>query len=415
MERLIARYGEISLKGNNRSDFEKILVRNLRSSLSDWPEVVVERIGGRILIHLNGSPVGAVVTAARRVFGIVSVSPVRQAALSLDAIQQAAIETAKEALRNPESRAPLDDRAGADVRHDPADRPDAATFKVEVRRPNKRFPMTSPELASELGGRLLASVPGLQVDVHQPSFTVYVEIRNEGAYLYAAKVPAVGGLPVGSSGKVGLLLSGGIDSPVAGWLAMKRGADVEAIHFHSFPFTSERALQKVEDLAQILADWGGRLRLHVVHFTEVQTEIRKHCPEPLTITIMRRMMLRIAERIANERRLLALVTGESLGQVASQTLDSMRTIGAVAQLPILRPLVAEDKVDIIRRARDIGTYDTSVLPYEDCCTIFVPKSPRTKPKLEEAERGETGLDIDDLVTRAVERTELKTFRRRSDL
>ncbi|MDQ0191240.1 tRNA 4-thiouridine(8) synthase ThiI [Alicyclobacillus cycloheptanicus] len=395
MNQLIVRYGEISLKGNNRSEFEKTLVRNIRRRMSPWPSVHVERIGGRIVIELNGAPPEEVIPTVQKVFGIISISPVVKADVNLDAVREAAVETAREAI-------------------EAAGRPSGElTFKVEVKRANKRFPMKSPELAAELGGGLLAAFPGLRVDVHAPDFTVYVEIREEGAYLYAVKYPGLGGLPVGSSGKVGLLLSGGIDSPVAGWLAMKRGVEVEAIHFHSFPFTSERALQKVEDLAQILADWGGRVHLHVVHFTDVQTAIRKFCPEPLTITIMRRMMLRIAEQIASRRDLAALVTGESLGQVASQTLDSMRTINDVTRLPILRPLIAEDKVDIIRRARDIGTYETSILPYEDCCTIFVPKSPRTKPKVEEAVRGEQGLDIDALVQGAVERTEMKTFHRRT--
>jgi thiamine biosynthesis protein ThiI len=392
---IIARYGEISLKGHNRSEFEKILVRNMRSALAPWPEVRVERSQGRIVVHLGDAPEDLVLGALTRVFGIVSLSPVRVADLTVESIGDEAVRLVQEAL-------------------DAGEMPER-TFKVEVRRANKRFPLTSPELARTIGGRVLRSVPRLRVDVHHPNVTVNVEVRDQEAFVYGRTFSGLGGLPVGMSGRVGLLLSGGIDSPVAGWLSMKRGAEVEAIHFHSYPFTSERALQKVETLAQILADWGGRVHLHTVHFTEVQTEIRKHCPDALSVTIMRRMMLRIATEIARRRSLLALVTGESLGQVASQTLESMHVINAVTTIPILRPLVAEDKVDIIRRARFIGTYETSILPYEDCCTVFVPQNPRTKPKLEETERAEEALDVENLVARAVERTDMKTFHARREV
>ncbi|WDL99289.1 tRNA uracil 4-sulfurtransferase ThiI [Alicyclobacillus sp. ALC3] len=390
VDQLIVRYGEISLKGHNRSDFEKILAHNVQRALRAFEGVRVERIGGRISVHLAGNPAEPVTREVCRVFGVVSVSPVERTELSVEALTAAALAAARQAVLSSEQV--------------------ATTFKVDVRRANKRFPIPSPELAALLGGRILEEIESLRVDVHHPHLTVYVEVRDEGGFVYASKYAGLGGLPVGSSGRVGLLLSGGIDSPVAGWLAMKRGVELEAIHFHSFPFTSERALQKVEDLAQVLANWGGRVRLHVVHFTEVQTEIRKHCPDELSITVMRRMMLRIAERLATQWRLKALVTGESLGQVASQTLDSMKTINAVTNLPILRPLVTEDKVDIMRRAREIGTYDISILPYEDCCTIFVPKSPRTKPKIDEAERAETSLDVEKLVEDAVAQTEQKMFK-----
>lgn len=392
IDQLIARYGEISLKGHNRSTFEKILVKNVQRTLARWDTVTVERMGGRLTVHLNGAPLEPVIAAICRVFGIVSVSPVVQTELSVAALTNGAVEVARAAI---------------------ARQRDVRSFKMEVRRPNKRFPLKSPQLATEIGGQVLAALPELTVDVHYPDVTLYVEVRDEGGFVYGSKYRAQGGLPVGASGRVGLLLSGGIDSPVAGWLALKRGVELEAIHFHSFPFTSERALQKVEDLAQVLADWGGRVRLHVVHFTDVQTAIRQYCPDALSITVMRRMMLRIAECIASERQWKALVTGESLGQVASQTLDSMQTINAVTNLPVLRPLVTEDKVDIMRKAREIGTYDISILPYEDCCTIFVPKSPRTKPKREEAEWAEARLDVAELVATAVARTEMKTFSARA--
>ncbi|MCL6548781.1 MAG: tRNA 4-thiouridine(8) synthase ThiI, partial [Alicyclobacillus sp.] len=383
-------YGEIGLKGHNRSEFEKILADNMRRATARWPEVKVARIDGRLLVQLNGRPAEQVIPALQKVFGIVSLSPVEVVEPDLEQISQAAVRVMQ--------AAPV---SGGDK-----------TFKVEAKRADKRFPLPSPDIARRVGAHVLRALRDWRVDVHEPAHTLYVEVRENGAFVYGARWPGLGGMPVGSSGRVGLLLSGGIDSPVAGWLAMKRGAEVEAIHFHSFPFTSERALQKVQTLAQILADWGGRVRLHVVHFTEVQTEIRKHCPEALGITVMRRMMFRIAAALAERRGLLALVTGESLGQVASQTLESLRVINDVVRLPVLRPLIAEDKVDIMRRAREIGTYETSILPYEDCCTIFVPKNPRTRPTLEEAERAERGLDVEPLVRQALERTEMQTFHAR---
>ncbi|MGB8955071.1 MAG: tRNA uracil 4-sulfurtransferase ThiI, partial [Tumebacillaceae bacterium] len=285
------------------------------------------------------------------------------------------------------------------------------TFKVEGRRADKRFPLTSPEIAREVATHVLKNVEGLKVDVHNPELTLTVEVRESKAYLLCDIIPGPGGLPVGMSGKVMLLLSGGIDSPVAGWMAMKRGATVEGIHFQSFPFTSERAQEKVNDLAKILAKHGGRVRLHNVYFTEIQKAIRMHVPEEYSITIMRRIMMRIADRLAHQRKALALVTGESLGQVASQTLESMYVINNVTNMPILRPLVAMDKVDIMRIAKNIGTYETSILPYEDCCTVFMPKNPKTRPKLHEAEAAEAKLDIEALIQEALEKTETLMFNR----
>lgn len=259
-----------------------------------------------------------------------------------------------------------------------------------------------------VGGYVKAHAP-VRVDLNQPTVEVQIEIRQEGAFLFADAIPGAGGLPVGSSGKAVLLLSGGIDSPVAGWLTMKRGVRLEAVHFHSYPFTSEQSRKKVEDLVQILTAYGGKIRLHVVPFTEIQTEIHKSCPESLGITIMRRMMLRIAERLAYRFKALAIATGESIGQVASQTLESMLTINQVTRLPVLRPLVAYDKQEIIALAKRIGTYETSILPYEDCCTIFTPKAPKTRPRPEMAEQAEKHLAVDELVQRAVENTESVWF------
>jgi thiamine biosynthesis protein ThiI len=253
---------------------------------------------------------------------------------------------------------------------------------------------------------VLKNAQPIQVDVHYPELFVHVEVRSKASYVYGNDIVGLGGLPVGSSGKVLLLLSGGIDSPVAGFLALKRGVELQAIHFHSFPFTSERAKQKVIDLAQILTRFGGSIRLHIVPFTEIQTEINKHCYESYSITIMRRIMLRIAEEIAKQNGALALVTGESLGQVASQTLESMNTINAVTNMPILRPVVGMDKQEIMSLAKQIGTYETSILPYEDCCTVFLPKAPKTKPDQETAERQEARLEMERLVREAVEGTEV---------
>jgi thiamine biosynthesis protein ThiI len=287
------------------------------------------------------------------------------------------------------------------------------TFKVEARRANKQFPLQSPEIMKAVSRHVLANSgqDQLKVDVHNPELTLTVEVRETKAYVMCDVIDGPGGLPVGTAGKVMLLLSGGIDSPVAGWMAMKRGATVEAIHFHSFPFTSERAQEKVNELAKILAKHGGRVRLHNVYFTEIQKAIRKHCPEEYSVTIMRRFMMRIADRLAHKRKALALVTGESLGQVASQTLESMYTINHVTNIPILRPLIAIDKVEIMNIAKKIGTYETSILPYEDCCTIFLPKNPKTRPKVSEAEAAEAKLDIEALIEEALERTESILFTR----
>lgn len=406
IQHVIARYGELTLKGKNRTQFEQRLVGNLKRAVADLGNVKVQRVPGKVLVTLGDAPLDPVLARLSHVFGIVSVSPVEVTELTESAMVEAGLRVL-EASEPPRSSKSLDTTEPSV----PDGENSVRTFKVEVKRPNKRFPMTSLELAREVGGLLLERTDHWKVDVHHPDVTVFVEVRDDEAYVYGTKVPALGGLPVGTSGRVLLLLSGGIDSPVAGWLAMKRGVELEAIHFHSFPFTSQRALDKVETLAQRLADWGGRMRLHTVHFTEVQTEIRKHCPEALTITVMRRMMMRIAERIAEQNHIKALVTGESLGQVASQTLDSMRAINAVTHMPVLRPLVAEDKVDIIRRARQIGTYETSILPYEDCCTIFVPKSPRTRPGLDETERAEANLAVAELVDKAVANTTVKVFQK----
>src|SRR5690606_5440026 len=281
------------------------------------------------------------------------------------------------------------------------------TFKVETKRSNKQFPFTSPELNGRFGGYLLRAFPRLAVDVHAPDFVLHVEVREKAIYLYTEILPGPGGLPVGSSSEGLLLLSGGIDSPVAGWLAMKRGIRLRAIHFHSFPFTSDRSKEKVIDLAGVLSRYSFEpIPVYVVNFTPVQTAIRQHVPPAMTITVMRRMMLRIASRIASQHGIPALITGESVGQVASQTLESMAAINEVTSMPILRPLVAMDKGEIVELAQQIGTYDLSVLPYPDCCTLFVPDRPETRPRIERVRAAEAGMPIDELVHEAVATVEV---------
>jgi thiamine biosynthesis protein ThiI len=380
---ILIRYGELALKGRNRDLFEEALVRSVKSILRPFGKTKVRRSYGRMYVELHGEDAQAVMERLQRVFGISSFSPTIQVEADEETIRQKALELVKQL------------------------QPQPRTFRVETRRADKRFPKTSMEVSRMVGTHILRNIPEIKVDVHNPEVTVNIEIRAEGTYISCETIAGPGGLPVGASGKVLLLLSGGIDSPVAGWMMMKRGVTLEAIHFHSYPFTSERALQKVRDLAQKLALWGGTIRLHVVPFTEIQTAIREKCPEDYLITIMRRFMMRIAERIAEKTGALALSTGESLGQVASQTLESMDTINKVVSIPILRPLIGMDKTEITEIARRIDTYELSILPYEDCCTIFTPKNPVTRPKPYVAARFEEKLDVEALVEDAVNRTEVE--------
>jgi len=382
-ELILVRYGEIGLKGKNRIFFEKVLMNNIRKSLSDLKGIEVLKEHGRLYVK-HEDLTGKVLERLQRVFGIVSVSPAKVAALEMEAIKESALAHIKDTGYKRGS-----------------------TFKVETRRSNKSFPYISPEISRIVGAYILQNVEGLSVDVKNPQIVLKIEIRDKSAFIYCADYSAPGGLPVGVTGKGALLISGGIDSPVAGWLAMKRGMKLVGIHFHSFPFTSERSKQKVVDLCRILARYGGSIKLHVVHFTEIQKEIKKNCPEELYVTIMRRMMFRIAQKICAAEGCSAIFTGENLGQVASQTLESMAVIEKVVDLPVLRPLITMDKAEIISKAKEIGTYEISIQPYEDCCTLFVPKHPVTKPKLEAVEKAESKLPaLEDLLREAVERTEI---------
>ncbi len=390
---LLIRYGELGLKGRNKNVFIGRLVDNIRKALAHLPKRKVYSTWGRIWVEVlyddNGhSDLEEVLAILKQVFGIYSISPVVETSRDLESIEEAALQVLLAAL------------------------PEGGSFKVETRRADKTFPMTSPEISKTVGSALFDHLDDrYTADMHHPQRSISIEIRDEGVFVSGQVIHGAGGLPVGCSGKAMLLLSGGIDSPVAGWMAMKRGVKIEAIHFHSFPFTGEKSKEKVIDLCRILARWHNKpVHLHVVHFTEIQKSIRQNCPEEYGITIMRRMMFRLAQTIAFRRRGLALYTGESVGQVASQTLESMATINDVVKIPVMRPLVGMDKEDIIKIAQQIGTFETSILPYEDCCTLFLPDFPKIRPRISEANAIEEALDIPALMQEALEKTERMVIR-----
>ncbi|WP_059103791.1 tRNA uracil 4-sulfurtransferase ThiI [Shouchella shacheensis] len=386
MDHILIRYGEIGVKGKNRVEFEKLLVRNIRQALSIFEDVKVKRTFGRIVVELHGQQHESVTKALANVFGIHSYSLALRVENKVEAMQKGAAFMLREGNK-------------------------AQTFKVTTRRAYKPFPIDSQTLNREIGGYVLRrSSNAVRVDVHTPDVEINVEVRESGTYITAGAYEGARGLPVGASGKVLLMLSGGIDSPVAGHMIMKRGAEIEAIHFHSPPYTNERAKQKVMDLARALTSYGTNINLHLVPFTEIQTHIHKEIPSNYEMTIMRRMMMRIAQRIASDRGILAIATGESLGQVASQTLASMNTINEVTTLPVLRPLVTMDKLDVINYAKRIGTYEISILPYEDCCTIFLPPDSKTKPKREGAAKFEQFIQIEETCAAAVTNTETVTIK-----
>ncbi|NLA11712.1 MAG: tRNA 4-thiouridine(8) synthase ThiI [Firmicutes bacterium] len=379
---ILVRYGEIALKGKNRSYFEKALFNNLKSALRNF-EARVIRKHGRFFVSGPAAAEDKMIDRLRKVFGVVSVSSVRTTPLEIGAIEKTALEIAA-------------DRSSPEH-----------SFKVETRRANKQFPLTSPEINRLIGAAVLKKNPHLKVDLHDPSFRIAIEIGPEAAFIFQDRVAGPGGLPVGVTGRALLLLSGGIDSPVAGWMALKRGLSLEAIHYHSYPYTSLRSREKVIDLCRQLTASGIRLPLHLVSVTEIQREIREHCPPELGIILLRRMMLRLAEELSRNRSLQALVTGESLGQVASQTLESISVISEVTPMLILRPLLGMDKHEIVDRAAQIDTYEISIRPYEDCCTLFVPQRPATRPKLQRVLEAEAALDTAKLVTAALEAAELQ--------
>ena len=373
---LLVRYGEVFLKGANRPHFLKLLTDNVKRA--------VKPIGGKVWLSDSRIYVSDVedmdecVRRVRKVFGLYSVSPAIECEKDLDVIAEQCIEMMK-------------GKRGS--------------FKVYGKRSDKKFPMNSLEFAAELGGRILENNPHLTVDIHNPQHKLRVEIRDN-CYICCEEIMAVGGLPMGSSGRAALLLSGGIDSPVAGYCMMKRGVRCCAIHFQSPPYTGELARDKVMQLAKEMAEYSGGMRVYLVPFTKCQLEIHEKCPEGLGTLITRRFMMRIAQEIAKQNECNALITGESLGQVASQTMESIVCTDAVCEMPVFRPLIGMDKTEIMDIAKRIGTYETSILPYEDCCTVFTPRHPVTKPKLDTMPKAESRLDIEALVREAVEGTEL---------
>ena len=375
---LLVRYGEIHLKGLNRPFFERKLVEGIKHALSDLGATVRMEQGRIFVLGIKDKDRDEAVDRLTRVFGIHSISPAIAVEKEWDAIADSAMELMRRALG--ESR--------------------SATFKVMARRADKRFPMNSEQINRELGHVLLENFPGLSVDVHSPKIKMCVEIR-EKAYLYCEEIPGANGMPTGTAGRAALLISGGIDSPVAGYLMAKRGLELSAVHFYSYPYTSERARDKVVDLTGLVARYSGPIRLHLVPFTEIQLEISKKCIEDYFTIIMRRMMMRIAQRVAEQQHCGALITGESLGQVASQTMEALGCTQAVCYMPVFRPAIGLDKEEIIDIARKIGTFETSSLPYEDCCTVFTPRHPQTKPRLEKVEEQERRIDVEGLVERAV--------------
>lgn len=400
---ILVRYGEIILKGLNRPVFENKLMDNIKKSLYGLGKINVIRSQARIFIEPaeDGYDFDKAVAKLVKVFGIVSVSIVLKIASDFEEIKKHSQKLVKDYVdqlhKKRVSRPDMSYLNNNGLK-------ESVSFKVEAKRGDKGFPMKSPEICMELGGHLLENVPELKVDVHNPDFVFYVEVR-ESTYIYCDIIPSNGGLPVGTNGKALLLLSGGIDSPVAGWMMAKRGMEIEAVHFYSYPYTSERSKEKVISLAKILAGYCYRIRLHIVPFTDIQLEINDNCPEDLLTIIMRRAMMRIAEKIALKSGALALITGESLGQVASQTLHGLAVTNAVVEMPVFRPLIGMDKNEVIEIAKRIDTFETSILPYEDCCTVFVAKHPKTRPVPAEAERYENSLRLDEMMENAINNSE----------
>lgn len=380
-DRVLIRYGEISTKGRNRSKFTNKMKMNIIRLLKD-ERIQVDAQRDRMFLYLNGASFEDVKEKLVHVSGIQSFSPVVKTTQDVAAIKEAALLLVKKAMNG-----------------------QAASFKVSTRRADKQFPLDTHELNHEIGGHVLRGTDDLTVDVRQPDFTLTVEVRKEAVYLSSETIPGAGGMPAGAAGKAVLLLSGGLDSPVAGYMMMKRGVEIEAVHFFSPPYTSDRAKQKVIDLANVLTMYGGSIRLHIVPFTDIQLAIHKQVPENYTMTSTRRVMMQIADQIREQTGSLAIVTGESLGQVASQTMESMAAINDVTNTPVLRPLVATDKLEIMEVARKIGTHDISILPFEDCCTIFTPAAPKTKPKTEKVQFFESFLDFQPMIEKAIKETE----------
>ena len=378
-EIILCKLGEVVLKGLNRRSFEMKLMSNIRRRTARFGKFRIYSKQSTIYVEPaeETCDLSGAYAACKQVFGIIAIAR----AVPCPKEKEAILATAKTYLGEALTA--------------------ARSFKVESKRADKSFPMSSIQLSQWVGGELHEAYPHLKVDVHHPELTVYVEVREDAAYVHAPAEPAAGGLPIGMGGRAVSLLSGGLDSPVSSYMIARRGVELEMVHFVSPPYTSQQALDKVLELARLLTVYCGRTIVHVIPFTEIQEEIRRKCPEEYFTLIMRRFMMRIAEAVARKSHASALVTGESLGQVASQTIKALGVTEDVTKLPVLRPLIGTDKVEIIRMAREIGTYDTSILPYEDCCTVFTPRHPATRPVLEDVVKAESVLDVDVLVEKAL--------------
>ena len=387
-EIILCKYGEIALKGLNKSTFESMMMKSIRRRLKKFGEMKITKAQSTVYIEplSEDIDVDEVVERLSKIFGIIKLCRSCVLEKSMDAILGDSIGYLREQLES------------------------ARTFKVDAKRSDKKFPYKSPEICIELGGKILQEFPHLKVDVHDPDVTVMVEVRESNAYVYAGKLDGAGGIPVGSSGKALLLLSGGIDSPVAGYMMAKRGAVIDAVHFEAPPYTSDRARMKVEQLAKIITDYCGDIAFYCVPFTEIQETLRDKCPEEYFTILMRRLMMEIAQRLAEKNGAQALVTGESLGQVASQTMYAMVCTDAACRLPVFRPCIGLDKTEIIETARKIDTFETSILPYEDCCTVFTPKHPKTRPSLEAVQKAQALCDWEGMIQQAVENTTVKMIR-----
>ena len=382
---LIVKYGEIGVKGKNRYIFENKLIKNVKNILKPIGKFNVYKEYGRIYVDLDGYDYEEVVEEVKKVFGIVGVCPAVRAEKDYNLLKELALKMLEEKIEQ-----------------------GYKSFKVDSRRGDKDFKLTSQEMSLDIGGYLVSQVKDkIAVDVRNPEVKIHCELRQNHVMVYSDTIPGYGGLPLGTNGRAMSLLSGGIDSPVASWMVAKRGMELECIHFHSYPFTSEKSQEKVRDLAQILAKYCGRVRLHKVNMLEIQKSIGLNCKDEEMTIISRRFMMRIAERVAESRHCDALVTGESIGQVASQTIQGLTCTNASVKMPVFRPLIAMDKTEIIEVAQKIGTFETSILPEEDCCTVFSPKKPVTKPKLDRIEKSENKLDVEKLIQDAIDNIEVE--------
>lgn len=379
--------GEVALKKLNRNYFENKLVKNIRNVIKDLGKANIYKDQGKIFIEIDEDSIETAINRIRKVFGIAYVSPCFRIEKDMDEIKKWALESLKDALKNE----------------------DIKTFKVRTKRADKKFYLESPEVSRAVGEYLIENIEDAVVDIHNPDIYVDVDIRKE-CYVYSRKIKGYGGLPIGTNGEGLLLLSGGIDSPVAGFMMAKRGLRISGVHFHSYPFTSERAEEKVKDLAHILSRYCGNITLYSVNLIDIQKAIKESCPAEEMTLISRRFMMRIAERIANDKEINALVTGESLGQVASQTIDGLNVTNSSVNLPVFRPLIGMDKVDIVDVAKDIETFETSIAPFEDCCSVFLPKHPVIRPKLKDIEESEQALDVEALIQDAVDKLEISQIR-----